>query len=111
MLLDGCRIFEEFKGALTEQFVAQQLKAADRELYYYSTENSSGEIDFLIQQEMQCIPIEVKAEENLRAKSLRAFCEKYKPEMAIRSSMSKFRKQDWMVNVPLYMLDQFLSTL
>ena len=111
VLLDGCRIFEEFKGALTEQFVAQQLKAADRELYYYSTENSSGEIDFLIQQEMQCIPIEVKAEENLRAKSLRAFCEKYKPEMAIRSSMSKFRKQDWMVNVPLYMLDQFLSTL
>ena len=52
-ILEGNDIFEEFKGALTEQFVAQQLKAADRELYYYSTENSSGEIDFLIQQEMQ----------------------------------------------------------
>ena len=88
VLLDGCRIFEEFKGALTEQFVAQQLKASDRELYYYSTENSSGEIDFVIQQEMHCVPIEVKAEENLRARSLRAFCDKYKPEIAIRSSMS-----------------------
>ena len=109
VLLDGCRIFEEFKGALTEQFVAGQLKASDRELYYYSTENSSGEIDFVIQQEMRCIPIEVKAEENLRARSLRAFCEKYKPEIAVRSSMSNYREQDWMVNVPLYVLDKYLE--
>ena len=109
VLLDDCRIFEEFKGALTEQFVAQQLKASERELYYYSTENSSGEIDFVIQQEMKCIPIEVKAEENMRARSLRAFCEKYKPEVAIRSSMSNYRKQDWMINVPLYALDKYLD--
>ena len=109
VLLDGCRIFEEFKGALTEQFVVQQLKTSDRELYYYSTENSSGEIDFVIQQEMRCIPIEVKAEENLRARSLRAFCDKYKPEIAIRSSMSNYREQDWMVNVPLYVLDKYLD--
>ncbi len=109
VLLDGCRIFEEFKGALTEQFVAQQLKASDRELYYYSTENSSGEIDFVIQKEMHCVPIEVKAEENLRARSLRAFCDKYKPEIAIRSSMSNYREQDWMVNVPLYVLDKYLN--
>ena len=111
VLLDGCRIFEEFKGALTEQFVAEQLKAADRELYYYSTENSSGEIDFIIQQEMHCVPIEVKAEENLRAKSLRAFCEKYKPEIAIRSSMSHYREQEWMTNVPLYALDKYLDSI
>lgn len=109
VLLDGCRIFEEFKGALTEQFVAQQLKASDRELYYYSTENSSGEIDFVIQQEMHCVPIEVKAEENLRARSLRAFCDKYKPEIAVRSSMSNYREQDWMINVPLYALDKYLE--
>jgi predicted AAA+ superfamily ATPase len=109
VLLDGCRIFEEFKGALTEQFVAQQLKASNRELYYYSTENSSGEIDFVIQQEMLCVPIEVKAEENLRARSLRAFCDKYKPEIAVRSSMSNYREQDWMVNVPLYVLDKYLE--
>ena len=56
-----------------------------------------------------CIPIEVKAEENLRAKSLRAFCEKYKPETAIRTSMSNYREQDWMVNVPLYLLDKYLD--
>ncbi len=109
VLLDGCRIFEEFKGALTEQFVAQQLKATDRELYYYSTENSSGEIDFIIQYQMQCIPIEVKAEENLRAKSLRAFCDKYKPEIAVRSSLSNYREQKWMINVPLYVLDKYLE--
>lgn len=109
VLLDGCRIFEEFKGALTEQFVAQQLKASDRELYYYSTENSTGEIDFVIQQEMKCIPIEVKAKENLRAKSLHAFVEKYEPEIAVRSSMSNYREQDWMVNVPLYVLAQYLE--
>ena len=109
VLLDGCRIFEEFKGALTEQFVAQQLKASGRELYYYSTENSSGEIDFVIQQEMHCVPIEVKAEENLRARSLRAFCDKYKPEIAVRSSMSNYREQDWMINVPLYALDKYLE--
>lgn len=101
----------EFKGALTEQFVAQQLKASGRELYYYSTENSSGEINFVLQQEMRCIPIEVKAEENLRARSLRAFCEKYKPEIAIRSSMSNYREQDWMINVPLYAFIHFLETL
>lgn len=109
VLLDGCRIFEEFKGALTEQFVAQQLKSSGRELYYYSTENSSGEIDFVIQQEMRCIPIEVKAEENLRARSLRAFCEKYKPEIAIRTSMSNYREQDWMTNVPLYAFSHFIN--
>lgn len=109
VLLDGCRIFEEFKGAITEQFVAQQLKTTNRELYYYSTENSSGEIDFIIQRENVCIPIEVKAEENLRARSLRSFCDKYKPENAIRTSMSNYREQDWMVNVPLYALDKYLD--
>ena len=108
-LLEGSRIFEEFKGALTEQFVAQELVAAGYELYYYSTENSSGEIDFMIQQGSLCVPIEVKAEENLRARSLRMFCEKYKPEMALRTSMSNYREQDWMNNVPLYALVEYIK--
>lgn len=110
VLLDGSRIFEEFKGALTEQYVAQQLKASNRELYYYSTENSSGEIDFILQQDLECIPVEVKAGENLRAKSLRAFCAKYKPQSAIRTSMSDYRKEEWMTNVPLYMLMDYLES-
>lgn len=109
VILDGSKIFEEFKGAMTEQFVAEQLVTSGIELYYYSTDNSSGEIDFIIQKDMYCIPIEVKADENLRAKSLKAFCNKYKPEIAIRTSLSNYREQDWMVNIPLYMIDNYIK--
>lgn len=109
LLLEGSRIFEEFKGALTEQYVAQELHAAGYPLYYYSTEHSTGEIDFMLQGEMECIPLEVKAEQNLRAKSLRAFCDKYQPKMAIRSSMSNYREEEWLTNVPLYMLAEYLK--
>lgn len=110
VLLEGSAIFEEFKGALTEQYVAEQLNASGRGLYYYSTENSSGEIDFILQQDLECVPIEVKASENLRAKSLRSFCDKYKPKKAIRTSMSNYRKEDWLTNVPLYMLIDYLDS-
>lgn len=110
-LLEGNRVFQEFKGALTEQFVAQELTASGMELYYYSTENSTGEVDFVVQKGMKIIPIEVKAEENLQAKSLRDYCKKYQPEIAIRSSMSKYREQDWMTNVPLYMLAGYLKKI
>ena len=58
---------------------------------------------------MYCIPIEVKADENLRAKSLKAFCNKYKPEIAIRTSLSNYREQDWMVNIPLFMIDNYIK--
>ncbi|MCD7813948.1 MAG: ATP-binding protein [Lachnospiraceae bacterium] len=108
-LLEGNRVFTEFKGALTEQFVAQELSAAGMNLYYYSTENSSGEIDFVVQRYGHIIPVEVKAEENLHAKSLRSYCQKYQPDIAIRSSMSDYREQDWMVNIPLYALVEFLN--
>ncbi|MCD8082949.1 MAG: ATP-binding protein [Clostridiales bacterium] len=110
-LLEGSQLFTEFKGALTEQFVAQELVAAGMSLYYYATENSSGEIDFVVQQKGHIIPIEVKAEENLRAKSLKSYCEKYRPEIAIRSSLSDYREQDWMVNVPLYALVEYLRSI
>ena len=109
-ILDGNAIFIEFKGALTEQYVLQQL-IADTEFtpYYYSETKSEGEIDFLIQKGTDIVPIEVKAEENLKAKSLRVYCDKFKPQMAIRTSMSNYREQDWMVNVPLYVLDKYLE--
>lgn len=68
------------------------------------------EIDFILQQDLECIPVEVKAGENLRAKSLRAFCAKYKPQSAIRTSMSDYRKEEWMTNVPLYMLMDYLES-
>lgn len=102
-VIGGSTIFEEFKGALTEQYVCQQLVSECRFTpYYWSAENSSGEIDFLAQGDNQVYAIEVKAEENLRSKSLRAFKQKHPWVSAVRFSMSGFREQDWMRNVPLY---------
>ena len=102
-VIGGSAIFEEFKGALTEQYVCQQLVAeCGLTPYYWSAENSAGEIDFLVQRESQIAAIEVKAEENLRAKSLRAFKGKHPNVVALRFSMSGYREQDWMRNVPLY---------
>ena len=107
-ILEGNSIFVEFKGALTEQYVLQQLVANTQYTPYYFTETKSeGEIDFLIQKGGDIVPIEVKAEENLRAKSLRIFCEKYEPKLAIRTSMSDYRKQEWMVNMPLWTVSKF----
>lgn len=102
-LVDGSSIFTEFKGALTEQYVCQQL-VSDCGLvpFYWSAENSSGEIDFLVQTDSGVYSIEVKAEENLRAKSLRAFNERYEGMSPRRFSMSGFRDQGWMRNIPLY---------
>ena len=112
VIIDGNRIFTEFKGALTEQYVLQQLIAVEHvEPYYYSTANSSGEIDFLLQGKTSVIPVEVKAEENLRAKSLKAFCEKYNPRYAVRTSMSDYREQDWLTNIPLYNIDRIREYL
>lgn len=70
------------------------------------TLNSDGEIDLVLQGATSVLPLEVKAEENLKARSLRAFCDKYKPEYAIRTSMSDYREQDWMTNIPLYGIDK-----
>lgn len=112
-IVSKSQLFTEFKGALTEQYVLQQL-VSDAALvpYYYSAENSRGEIDFLVQSETGYIPIEVKAEENLRAKSLRAFYEKYQPEISIRTSMSDYRREEWLVNIPLYAVNRnFLGTV
>ncbi len=104
-ILEGNAIFVEFKGALTEQYVLQQLIAETEYIpYYYTETKSEGEIDFLIQKESKIVPIEVKAEENLRAKSLREYTKKFQPEYAVRTSMSNYREQDWMTNIPLYLI-------
>lgn len=106
-LLEGTRIFEEFKGALTEQYVLEQFKLQDDiKVAYWSSDTTNNEIDFLIQLANEVIPVEVKAEENLMAKSLRAYCQKYNPAIAIRTSMSDYRKEDWLVNIPLYAMDE-----
>ena len=108
-LVDANVLFTEFKGALTEQYVLQQMISINRfKPYYYSTENSRGEIDFLIQKDNDVIPIEVKASENLQAKSLKAFVEKYKVGHALRISMSDYRIQDWLTNLPLYAFTELI---
>lgn len=108
-ILEGNQIFQEFKGALTEQYVAQELASREEELYYYTTDNSSCEIDFVLQKEDGVVPLEVKAEENLRAQSLRSYCKKYQPNRALRTSMSNYREQEWMINVPLYFVGDYLK--
>jgi len=106
-LLKGDALFSEFKGALTEQYVAQQLRS---ELgirpYYWSAERATAEIDFLFQDAGALYPVEVKAEENLKAKSLKVYAGKYRPKCAVRFSMSDYRKETWMMNLPLYAVSQ-----
>ncbi|MDE4031406.1 ATP-binding protein [Glaesserella parasuis] len=112
VLLDGSRIFSEFKGALTEQYVLQQLIAnQDNPVFYWATEKGTAEVDFVVQQKQAVIPIEVKAEENLKAKSLKVYVEQFQPEHAFRFSMADYREQDWMVNVPLYSIEFKMKTL
>ena len=111
-LLDGNELFEEFKGALTEQYVLQQLLVQkDLTIYYWSADKGRAEVDFLVQFSGQVVPIEVKAEENLKSKSLRVYHEKYSPQTVIRTSMSDFRREDWMTNLPLYAIAQFRSVI
>lgn len=107
-LIDGNMLFTEHKGALTEQFVFQQLHLIEDLPVYYFSPDSHLEIDFVIQNEDdEIIPIEVKAEENLKAKSLRTYCDKYKSEKAIRTSLSDYRQESWMTNVPLYVIGDY----
>lgn len=102
-LLMGNAIFTEFKGALTEQYICQQLYAElDMVPYYWSAEASSGEVDFVLQYRGQVVPLEVKAEENLNAKSLKSFVNTYQLAYGVRTSMSDYREQEKLVNLPLY---------
>lgn len=110
VLLEHNRIFEEFKGALTEQFVFQELVPNKKlVINYWSSDRSDSEIDLLLQFENQIIPVEIKASENLQAKSLRTFCKRYEPKTAIRTSLSDFRKERWMTNVPLYIVEKYFN--
>ena len=102
-VLHGNDVFEEFKGALAEQYVLQQLISATKYTpYYYAGEKSTYETDFLVQRGSDIVPIEVKAEENLKSKSLQVYVEKFHPGYAVRVSMSGAREQNWMVNIPLW---------
>ena len=109
-LLDGNDLFVEFKGALTEQYVCQQLKnIEDLDIYYYTNDRGSCEIDFVVDTGEKIVPVEVKAEVNLRAKSLKSYQEKFSPEISVRTSMADYKKEEWLVNLPLYAIDQITA--
>lgn len=106
-LLDDNDLFVEFKGALTEQYVCQQLKTIEHlGMYYYTNDRGSCEINFIVDTGEQIVPVEVKAKVDLRAKSLKTCQEKYFPEIAVRTSMTDYKKEKWFVKLPLYAIAQ-----
>ena len=106
LVVDGSRLFTEFKGALTEQYVEQELRLMRFEPVYWSSDKGTAETDFAIQLSGSVIPIEVKAGENLQAKSLRVACDKFGLERALRTSLSPYRDEGRLVNVPLWAISQ-----
>lgn len=102
-LLVGNEIFTQYKGALTEQYVLQQLQCEeDLSIHYWASDSGMAEVDFVVQIDGRIVPVEVKAEENLKSKSLKSYNEKYKPDLSVRMSMSDFRKEPTLTNLPLY---------
>ncbi len=106
VLLDGNELFKEFKGALTEQYVLQQLKTVKGlNVYYWTADRGTAEVDFVIDTGSDVIPIEVKAEQNLQAKSLKVYHEKFQPKLSIRTSMADYKKEEWLLNLPLWAVE------
>ncbi len=106
-LLNGNELFTEFKGALTEQYVMQQLVTnQDLGIYYYTNDRNSCEVDFIVDTGDDIIPIEVKAEINLKARSLKMYREKFSPTISIRSSMADYSEEDGLINLPLYAIEE-----
>ena len=106
-LIEGNSLFTEFKGALTEQYVCQQLKTVEGlGIYYYTNDRGSCEVDFVVDTGVQIVPVEVKAEVNLKAKSLKTYQERFSPDAAVRTSMADYKKEEWLVNLPLYAIEQ-----
>ena len=107
MLLEGNRIYAEFKGALTEQYVLQQMLAAGIDsIYYWAPSGSRAEVDFVVESGGMIVPVEAKAEQNLHAKSLKTYIGKFKPDAAVRTSMAGFGKNGAIQNIPLYMIQE-----
>lgn len=109
-IAQGDTIFCEFKGALAEQYVFQQmLQNETLSIYYHTFDNSKYELDFLIQTgDNEIIPIEVKAGSCLKSNSFRLFCQKNNPKTAIRTSLSDYKKEVWLTNIPLYAINSSL---
>lgn len=110
-ILIGSNVFSEYKGTFTELYVLQQIETLRNiDIYYYSTDDSRTEVDFVVQYEGRVIPVEVKAEENLRAKSLRQLVNSNPSLRGLRFSMSNYRHEDWLDNVPLYGVEAYFAS-
>ncbi|MDD4476208.1 MAG: AAA family ATPase [Eubacteriales bacterium] len=106
VLIDRNELFTEFKGALTEQYVLQQMKTIKNlNIYYWTNDRGNAEVDFLIDNGMDVIPIEVKAETNLKAKSLKTYIEKFNSRAALRTSMSGYGRSDTIIELPLWAIE------
>ena len=104
-IIEGNEIFVEFKGSLTEQYVLTELKTnTNSPVFYWSSEKGISEVDYIIQLEKYNIPIEVKSNENLQAKSLKTFVQKYNTKVNVRTSMANYKKEKWLINIPLYLI-------
>jgi len=111
-LLDGSELFREFKGALTEQFVLQQLKTLKGiGTYYWTNDRGNAEIDFIIDSRNDVIPVEVKAQVNLQAKSLKAYRDKFNPKLSIRMSMTDYKSEGWLLNLPLWAVGAIVGAI
>ena len=111
-LNESDRVLEEYKGSMTEQFVMQEIQSLRRSKpYYWALPNSQAEVDFLIEHKSNIIPIEVKAAENLNSKSLKSFYQKYSPKLSIRCSMSDYRNEGWLINLPLYAMSRLFDVI
>src|SRR5690554_5137381 len=112
LLLQKNKLFTEFKGALTEQFILQQL-ISENGIHpnYWSNDTSSNEVDFIIEHQQNLYPLEVKAEENLQSKSLKSYHQQFEPKMSIRTSLAHFRNDGWLINIPLYAIQEIQSII
>lgn len=111
-IIDGNEIFVEFKGALTEQFVLTELKTNTKTpIFYWSAEKGTSEVDYIIQLGQNNIPVEVKSSENLQAKSLKTFVQKYDTKINVRTSMTNYRVEEWLTNIPLYLIGNIENIL
>ena len=110
LLLEGDALFTEFKGAIAEQYVLQELKSIrDVELSYWGNDTGSAEVDFVLQCASKVIPVEVKSGTNLKAKSLKTYMDKYSPTYAVRTSLADYKQTDNLYDIPLYMIENIQS--
>lgn len=107
VLLEGSRLFTEFKGALTEQYVCQQLVARGLSPVYWSSDTGRAEVDFAVELDGEPVPVEVKAAENLQSKSLKVARDRFELKRCVRTSLSGYREESWLTNLPLWAVATF----